>query len=263
MSSFKCDVILFSRSEETDSEIITTHLRYPRMIHSELMTHRVFSRNARSSRAVPVSKLLKEDIYTPTFMKNKSGMQASEEFDEETLLEIQCAWKEFAQKTQEFSKWLADKGVHKQWANRPTEWFGWIDTLVTSTSWENWFKLRLHIDAMPEIRYLSALMVESFYKAEPQVLKKGEWHIPYDSPDLGIEERLKLSVARCARVSYAPFDGNASLEKEFQRFELLRDSDPIHASPFEHQAKNATEDDYIRSNLEKPWLQYRKLIEQK
>jgi hypothetical protein len=72
---------------------------------------------------------------------------------------------------------------------------------------------------------------------------------------------LKLSVARCARVSYAPFDGNSSLEKEFQRYELLKNADPIHASPFEHQAKYCETQDYIMSNFQYPWLQYRKLIE--
>ena len=38
--------------------ITTLQLKYPRFIHSEFMTHRAFSRNAASSRAIPVLKRL-------------------------------------------------------------------------------------------------------------------------------------------------------------------------------------------------------------
>jgi hypothetical protein len=64
--------------------LTTLHMRYPRMVHSELMTHRVFSRNGRSSRAVPVMTLLAEDHYTPHFLKNKPGMVATEEMTLQT-----------------------------------------------------------------------------------------------------------------------------------------------------------------------------------
>ena len=274
--------------------LITIQIRYPRIIHSEVITHRAFSRNARSSRAVPVKNLLAEEIYTPYFMKNQPGMQSFEKFSIEEQDEIQKEWNRFAKETQRFSKWLSYKGVHKQWANRPLEWFGYIDTLITATDWDNYFALRIHKDAMPEIRELAKVMdkeiarvIQEKTKGVYQVLYPTEWHLPYISVDdyISILENdnqhngealyiplLKLSVARCARVSYAPFDGNASLEKEFQRFELLRDANPIHASPFEHQAKMATwtedptgyggDDDYIRSNLAFPWIQYRKIIEQ-
>jgi len=294
-TDFQAKVILFSQPSDGNKPLITIQTRYPRFIHSELMTHRVFSRNARSSRAVPVKNLLAEEIYTPYFMKNQPGMQSFEKFPIDEQDEIQKEWIRFAKETQRFSKWLSDKGVHKQWANRPLEWFGYIDTLITATDWDNYFALRIHKDAMPEIHELAKVMdkeikrvIEEKPKGVYRVCYPTEWHLPYISVDdyISILENdnqykvgetlyvplLKLSVARCARVSYAPFDGNASLEKEFQRFELLRDANPIHASPFEHQAKMATwtedptgyggDDDYIRSNLAFPWIQYRKIIEQ-
>src|SRR5579871_2233935 len=133
-------------------------LRYPRMVHADFMTHRVFSRNGRSSRAVPTVTLLEEEPYVPHFLKNKPGMLATEEFDRIDLTEIQQHWYAFARATQEFSKWLHSKGVHKQWANRPLEWFGYIDVLVTSTDWRNFFALRDHGDAQPEIQELARLM---------------------------------------------------------------------------------------------------------
>ena len=38
----------------------TFELTYPRYIHSEFMTHRVFSRNASSSRAIPVKRMIEQ-----------------------------------------------------------------------------------------------------------------------------------------------------------------------------------------------------------
>lgn len=284
-TDFQAKVILFSVPSDGGKPLITIQLRYPRMIHSEVMTHRVFSRNARSSRAVPVKNLLQEEIYIPYFMKNQPGMQSFEKFEIDELDEIQKEWVRFAKETQRFSKWLSDKGVHKQWANRPLEWFGYIDVLVTATDWDNFFSLRIHKDAMPEIHELAKAMdkeIKSIVDGHDvrQTLTYGQWHIPYISKEewddflaysFKITDLLKLSVARCARVSYAPFDGNGSIEKEIQRYELLKNADPIHASPFEHQAKMAKTEikfgaynkstNYISSNLAYPWIQYRKIIE--
>src|SRR5882724_5311265 len=149
--SCEVEIICDSISEGEQIRLITVRLRYWRPIHSELMTHRVFSRNARSSRAVPVVTLLKEEPYIPHFMKNQPGMQALEELEPEALEAAQMIWKDMIEKTRFGVKALHELGVHKQWANRPLEWFGWIDVLVTSTDWANWFALRDHPAAMPEI----------------------------------------------------------------------------------------------------------------
>lgn len=286
-NDFQVKNVLSSIDIKSKKMINSLELRYPRMIHSEFMTHRKLSRNARSSRAVPVKKLSLESIYVPYFMKNKSGMQATEHFNNEELSEIQNEWIKFAKETQKFAQWLADKGVHKQHANRPLEWFGYIDVLVTSTEWDNFFKLRLHPDAQPEIKSLAEKMDYEIKRiinnSEYQELHPGEWHIPYISGDekysLKTDKLLNLSVARCARVSFSPFDGNASYDKEYSRAELLRLADPMHASPFEHQSYIGVlnkdygpfEYDnqhntynlfrYLRSNLDFPWVQYRKVIE--
>jgi len=277
---FKAKVILASASKDDPRlpPLITVQLRYPRFIHSELMTHRVFSRNARSSRAVPVKTLINEEAYLPHFLMNQPGMQAFEEFTPEELAEIEQGWLDFAEKTRDFVRWLNEKKVHKQWANRPLEWFGYIDTLVTATDWDNWFGLRDHPDAAPEIQFLAKQMKKEFERVfsgektgELQWLGEGQWHFPYilaTEKILGLQDQLELSVARCARVSYSPFDGNASVEKERERYLKLKNANPLHASPFEHQAKHVgkqhsifDEDEYVRSNLAFPWLQYRKLIE--
>lgn len=97
-----------------DIRLCTMHLRYWRPIHSELMTHRVFSRNARSSRAVPVATLLSEDIFTPHFGMNRPGMQSMEE----PPLEIQERWaedwKDLAEVVRSQVRKWGEEGMHKQ-----------------------------------------------------------------------------------------------------------------------------------------------------
>lgn len=240
-----CEVEVICDSISPDNIRLTTmRLHYWRPIHAELMTHRVFSRNARSSRAVPVTTLLKEEPYIPEFGSNKPGMQAGDKLEPNDMLKAQQVWEDLIAYTRKQVTELHARGVHKQWANRPLEWFGWIDVLVTSTDWANWFALRDHPDAAPEIHELARLMHQAIDNSAPQSLYYGDWHLPFITHDerrnatAGFEmERLKvLSTARCARISYKPFDGNADYEREMERYNKLVVSSPVHASPAEHQA---------------------------
>lgn len=238
MSMF-AKIILDSVSNE-GIRLTTFHLRYWRPIHSELMTHKVFSRNARSSRAVPSKVLLTESIFTPQFGMNQPGMQsdilASPELQEKWAQE----WQNLAQVTREQVDLWQQEGMHKQHANRPLEWFGWIDVLVSSTYWKNFYNLRISEYAQPEFDALARVMFQAQQSSRPMLLQPGEWHLPYITDDEKknwfIVDLKKLSTARCARLSYKPFDGSDSLEKEIQRYEALVVSRPVHASPAEHQA---------------------------
>jgi thymidylate synthase ThyX len=168
-------IILDSTSPE-NIRLTTIHARYPRMVHSEVMTHRVFTRNGRSSRAVPVVTLLKEDHYTPHFMKNKPGMVATEEMDLSARLIAEQVWNNLAEQTKRAVATLNDLGVHKQWANRPLEAFGYIDVLISSTEWANFYALRDESGAQPEIKSLAELV---------KLLRDGSKPHFY-SPDSGI-----------------------------------------------------------------------------
>lgn len=243
--------------------LTTLQLRYPRMVHADFMTHRVFSRNGRSSRAVPFSTLVKEDPYVPHFKKNQPGMVASEELSDEQFALAEEIWLTAADVCKTAAKGLHDLGVHKQWVNRMLEWFGYIDVLVTSTDWANFFELRLDGGAQPEIIQLADCMQAAIDGSTPHEVKPGEWHLPYITfDDFGIagahldetnpgwdrnishdqeaeailEVLKKISVARCARLTIKPFDGDGSFEKELKRYELLMESRPVHASPAEHIA---------------------------
>lgn len=244
--------------------LTTLQLRYPRMVHADFMTHRVFSRNGRSSRAVPFATLVKEEPYVPHFLKNQPGMVASEELPLDDYANAGVIWMDAARKCQEAAKQLADLGVHKQWINRMLEWFGYIDVLVTSTDWANFFELRQDGGAQPEIIDLANVMSLAIEHSTPVRCPVSAWHLPYvdyaldtviagdylnrNQPgwDDGISNEAagniiydvlkKISVARCARLTIKPFDGDASIEKELKRYELLMVSRPVHASPAEHIA---------------------------
>lgn len=227
--------------------LVTLHLRYWRAIHSEINTHRAFSRNARSSRAVPVAKMLDEirnDPFIPRHWgKNQKGMQAVEECDEPIKFRYDTvsredAWLRARDVAVDAAQRFANAGYHKQIVNRLLEPFMWIDTLVTATDWANFFALRDHKDAEPHIRDLARLVKETIEASSPQPLEPGQWHLPYIRPGefAHYETARQVSAARCARISYAPFDDNASVEAELERFAKLITDWPVHASPVEHQA---------------------------
>ena len=70
-----------------DSDLMTVEVEFHRFILPELNTHRLFSRNYQSSRAIPVERqiqLIKEDPAIPVFWgKNQPGMQSYEELEYE------------------------------------------------------------------------------------------------------------------------------------------------------------------------------------
>jgi thymidylate synthase ThyX len=269
---FSASVVAHSKSE-TGKEIISLQLHYPKFIHGELMTHRVFSRNASSSRAIPFEKFVKEvenDPAVPCYWgHNEPGMQANEEVDEHSQGAAINVWHNAKNAALWHAKQLALLGVHKQIVNRLLEPFYHINTLVTSTEWDNFFELRDHPDAQPEIQALAKEMKKAISKSKPNLLEIKQWHLPYikkpeyDQHD--ITNLIKMSVARCARVSYKTHDDKLpEAIKDLLLYERLVIARPLHASPAEHQATP----DPIRKSLWneyhgnfKGWIQYRKLLE--
>jgi thymidylate synthase ThyX len=252
--------------------ITTMQLTYPRYIHAELMTHRVFSRNASSSRAIPTTKLiensLRDMVYPIEWGKNQAGMQAKAELlSEAEQREAAYIWESMANFCAEGVRRLSEIGLHKQWANRPLEWFGNITTLVTTTTWENWDELRDHEMAQPEIHNLARLMKIERAFSEPKVLDPGEWHLPYildeERSHLTVDTLLKISTARCARVSYLTQEGiSPTISKDLELYDRLVGSVPLHASPCEHQATPAGDPTASSGNF-CGWVQHRKLLEEK
>lgn len=249
----------------TGNRLTTLQLVYPRFIHAELMTHRVFSRNASSSRAIPVKKMLEMVRNEPArpihWGKNQPGMQANEQLTGDLLFKAQELWHDAAVRAAEIAERMMDIGLHKQVANRILEPFQHINVVLTATEFDNWDELRDHDDADPNIHELARQIKAARNASKPTLLEYGQWHLPYITADdreaarlhvLGSGEKsidadelreavnellCRISAARCCRVSYLKHDGAvASIVEDLALCDRLAAARPIHASPFEHQA---------------------------
>lgn len=300
-------IIADSVSSVSGDRITTFELEYHRYIHGEVMTHRMFSRNAASSRAIPVKNMLELVRNSPAIPthwgKNQAGMQAKEEcdtplgFDQElssgwkstNYLTKDVAWKAGADNAAMLAEKFSEAGYHKQIVNRLVEPFQMIKVVVTATSFDNFFWLRFHEDAQPEIAELGRCMLVAYNRSIPRELEPGMWHVPYyEDGHWGcmsgdtLDTALKISASCCAQVSYRKSDN--SLEKAETVWGRLVASQPVHASPTEHQATpmkfvewkynysgcdmsdtpegytHVDKDNKFWSNNFKGWIQHRALI---
>jgi len=293
-------IVKDSYNKDLKSRLTTFELVYPRFIHGELMTHRMFSRNAASSRAIPIDKvieLLKTNPAMPVHWgKNQAGMQASNEID--NIEGAKLLWLAARDSAINHAIVMRDMGLHKQIVNRILEPFQLIKTIVTATEFNNWFWLRAHADAQPEIKELAEKMLQVYEQSKPEELFEGEWHVPYvntlrnrcpiksfiyldeNNKEITADEARMISASCCAQVSYRKNDG--SLEKAAVVFDRLINSIPVHASPVEHIATPITykmmidlcdgnrliegmthvgENGQPWSGNLRGWVQYRQLIE--
>jgi thymidylate synthase ThyX len=252
--------------------LTTMEVRYPRFIHSELMTHRVFSRNAASSRAIPIRKMIDAVRSEPAMPlwwgRNQSGMQAHAELDPAARVLAEDEWRRALEDALAHAERLASSeiGLHKQLVNRLLEPFAWITVLITATEWANFFTQRTHEDAQPELRQIARLMLGAYRASTPRPLALGDWHTPLILPDeevsLSLELRQKISVARSARVSYLSHSGTRDHEKDLELYDrLVSGGANGHWSPFEHVATPLSEPTRWSANF-RGWEQFRKRFPQ-
>lgn len=225
--------------------LTTMQICFHRFVLPEFNTHRMISKSFRSSRAVPVKTLLTEVRYSPalpvTWQVNQKGMQGGAEMDSETAAKCEAEWRKSANDAASSAEIQMGLGLHKSWANRVLEPYLYVHGVVTSVNYANLFALRCHPDAQPEFRVLAEAMRDALNESKPNRLKMGEWHLPYvtqeEREQMSITQATKLSVSRCARVSYRTHDGRLpNLEEDFALYDRLLGSVPLHASPAEHQA---------------------------
>lgn len=255
--------------------IITYLLTYPRFIHAEIMTHRALSRNAVSSRATPIEKMIARIEQEPAkpfyWGKNQKGMQAGEELSEEQRKLALKIWHLSSKRQIKYARMLSKLGVHKQIVNRLVEPFAHITTLVTATEWGNFFNLRAHPDAQPEFQELAYQMLELHSEHKPQLKGTGEWHLPfadrYIVEGLSLSQLLKITTARAARLSYWSFEGDIDHDKDYDLHDRLVSSG--HWSPFEHAACCMSYDEILADLLDgrklqsnfTGWFSYRKTFQ--
>lgn len=254
-----------------DARLTTFELSYPRFIHAELMTHRMFSRNSASSRAIPTEKLLsriENDPALPVWWgKNQAGMQAKEELDAETKSEVKRKWLQGSELMTALARDLNQLGLHKQIANRIVEPWMFITVLLTTTELDNYWGLRVDPEAQPELEHVSSLALDVYQSSKPRRLTEGEWHLPlvtgYDEIELrsiGFDnlDLCKISTGRCARTSYLTHEGKREPEADIAlAWERLRRNG--HMSPFEHvaQAMSTEQWEYYAKHLAQRWIKER------
>jgi hypothetical protein len=256
----------------------------------------MFSKNAASSRAIPIEKMIdqiQENPAMPTHWgKNQAGMSANEELDnwqqkerEDGLIRTDMGqakniWIDARDSSIKFVQQLNDIGLHKQIANRILEpWFH-IRIILSGTDFENFFALRVHKDAHPDLQKLAGLMLDQYNASEPTSIKAGGWHIPFGdkideeklmlainnmnidyhwalgNTNLVIEKyKEKIAIARCARISYLNYEGKDDYEADIKLCDRLFKNTPKHLSPTEHVAESQDNNERIGNFC--GWKQYR------
>lgn len=261
-------VILADSVTEQGDRLTTIEATYPRIIHAEMMTHRMFSRNAGSSRAIPSKKLRKqvwENPFIPRYIgKNQAGMQAKEELQGWRRWAFVKVWVAAAMFACFVSWCLEHLGGHKQLANRVLEPFQWYTAIFSATEWTNFFGLRCHPDAQPEIQVIATMIRDAREASVPKLLKPGEWHLPI-TPDIEklaeeekrpIEEICQIATGRVCRVSYETHLGKRDPNADVALYEKLVGDG--HMSPLEHIATPSGDREF-RGNF-KGFTQLRKMI---
>ena len=235
-------------------------VRYPWFIHGEVMTHRLLSRNASSNRAIPLAKMLAEvesdDLRAePVFWGGEQkGMEPASEVL--SVNRARNAWRRAALHAAAEAKTLGELGVHKSLCNRLLMPFTHANVIITATEWDNFFGLRLDKAADPTMRALAEAMWAAMGESDPVHKDPGDWHLPFADSSRDWDEMetaevdeadidktlIKISVARCARVSYETFEEpgkparRSTVADDLALFKRLLGAQPMHASPAEHQA---------------------------
>lgn len=246
--------ILKDSITESGARVTTFELEYPRYILAELNTHRVFSRNTASSRAIPFNKMIdsiKNIEHVPIWTENKSGMQGEPILDDDLIVQCNSIWNDAKNNAIYYARKLHELGIHKQNFNRLLEPFQTVKTILTATEFDNFFKLRIHRAAMPEIHVLASLMFKELCESEPDFLSEDDWHLPYITADdikkYGVETCKKIAVSCCAQVSYRKLD--TTPEKALSIYDKLVSGDIIHGSAFEHVCRPLKDNEKQVGNL--------------
>jgi thymidylate synthase ThyX len=274
--------------------LTTMEVQCHRFVLAEFNTHRKFSRNSASSRAIPVAKQIARVIENPAFplewRAEQKGMQGGDII--EPVDDIVRQWEMAAQFAASSADVLSSLGVHKSIVNRLLEPFMWHKIIVSSTEWENFFSQRCSPLAQPEIRAVAEHMRDALNNSVPQQLRLDQWHAPYfdwdgddayelddwldnnmpgyqtlrhTNPERRVQvfksHAARVSAARCARVSYLTHDGQRSIDKDIELYRRLRGANPPHWSPMEHPAQPRYFVDVPPIGNFDGWIQMREMVE--
>lgn len=269
-----CDSI-----NEQGIRITTLEVEAPRIVLAEINTHNAISKNCSSTRAITLKKAIqqiRDNGFEPLYLgKKQSGMSAEVEINSESKLHALYLWSEAKDEMIHIVERLDNEcELHKQISGRLLEPFQMVKQVLTATDWDNFFNLRIHPDAQPEILMLAYKIYKAIEASVPNTLRCGEFHLPYleISQDqynpkntyyyiwnvdttgtetdgykfentLTLDQAIKYSIARCASVSYRTEE--MTLEKSQDIYNRLLEADVLHSSPAEHVATPVKKEVYL------------------
>jgi len=261
-----CATVLADSISLTGHRLTSLEVTYPRIIHAEMLRHRVHSRCVASSRAIPTARFIKqveENPYIPIHWgQNQKGMQAEQELTMVEQNEAAYQWLKARDEAVARARELHAVGLHKQITNRLLEPWMWVTEVLSGTEWSNFFHLRVHPAAHPEIQCIASLIQGEMSRSTPKLLTPEEWHTPYirdeesfcpehreglSASDMehvnhaALKDKVSVSVGRCARVSYLTHEGKRDTSADVGLHDRLVSVG--HLSPTEHVARPMTRDE--------------------
>lgn len=249
-------VLLDSVNPYTNVRLTTLHCVYPQFIHQQVLTHRMFSRNSSSLRAISFDRASEEfEIVYPTWTEEKKGMQGNIITDEDkqdlASSYVDCMYND----VRHWCKKLESLGVHHQDINNYLRPFQNIHTVITATDFENFFQQRLHESTKPDMQRLAQLIYTALEESKPE---ENCHHAPmlndlWDST-FSNEQLYLISAARLARISYFKWQDDPQKDLELAK-KLIENN---HPSPFEHIAFAQQDNEYY-GNF-KSWKQLRHIL---
>lgn len=246
-------VLLDSINPHTGVRLTTLHCVYPQFIHQQVLTHRVFSRNSSSLRAISFERANNEfELVYPTWTLEKKGMQGEVLVDDGKKDQATNILNQMHFDVSHWCNKLEKLGIHHQDINNYLRPFQNIHTVLSSTDWNNFFEQRLHETTKPDMQELAHRIKNELDNSTP--LTRG-LHIPLVEDLLELDflksEACLISAARLARISYFKWFDDPQKDLELAK-KLLANK---HLSPFEHIAF-AQEDSNYYANF-RSWKQLR------
>lgn len=260
--------ILADSINSVGKRITTMQVDYALSVHAEHLRHRAYSFSVASARAIPTAKIitkLENDPFLPVFWgENQPGMVAEREVGSEAIASAQELILKHRDNTIELMRKLSGLGIHKQTVNRYAAPFQYVTVIVTGTDWQNFWDLRCHKDAQPEIRKIAEMMNALYVSSAPTELPAGAWHIPMAEDRLEllaqgyeINHVCRIAAARIARISYETHDGKRDPSADLVLCDKLESSK--HWSPLEHVAVSMDDASYHRNFC--GWRQLRAIVD--
>lgn len=251
-------VIADSVNDMSD-RVTTFQVCFHRFVLAEMNTHRLFSRNSASSRAIPVTKQISKVDKNPAlpvvWPAEQKGMQGGADLGPEDAMDAKFAWLDAADDMVIRARRLAAIGVHKSVTNRLLEPFQMHTAVITATDWRGFWDQRCSPLAQPEIRVVAEAMQVAMAASRPTLLHEGQWHLPYiDQETISMAQDwvlhtegkhaahdnvvtrtlVQVSTARCARASYETQEGTRNIQADLDLYNRLVTASPWHGSPLEH-----------------------------